>query len=101
MNTVAIGIGAFVLATLVEGLTEYVFADVQKVQPYLKYIALVLGVGAAIAYRVDILAALGLVSPIPFVGEIVSGLIIGRGSNYVNDIVTSFQQPKLPAPPQG
>lgn len=80
------------LATFVEGLTEYLFAQEGKVQPWLKYIALVLGVGAAVIYRVDLPATLGLTSGFVYANYVVSGLIIGRGSNYVNDIVTTFKQ---------
>lgn len=81
-----------ILAALVEGFTEYVFGFADRVKPYLKYIALVLGVGATLAYNIDILRDLaGLTSPIPYVGQIISGLIIGRGSNYLNDFVSAIR----------
>lgn len=79
--------GILLLAAFVEGLVEYLFAKQNGSQPVLKYVALGLGVVLAIAYNVDILAMAGLVSPIPLVGNVVSGIIIGRGSNYVNDVV--------------
>lgn len=91
MNIATYGVAVLLLATLVEGFTEYLFSDQPKAQPYLKYIALGLGVGVSLAYGVDILAGLGLVSPVPFVGQVISGLIIGRGSNYVNDFVSSLK----------
>jgi hydrogenase/urease accessory protein HupE len=79
------------LATFVEGLVEYLFGKVEKMKPVLSYIALFLGVALAVAYKVDIPAMLGLASDFGIVNFIVSGLIIGRGSNYANDIITSFQ----------
>lgn len=95
MNPLALGAGVLLLASLVEGFTEYAFGSIAKAQPFLKYIALVLGVMVAIAYKVDILAAgFGLTSFSPIVGWVVSGLILGRGSNYVNDLVTSFGKSK-------
>ena len=98
MQPVNLFLAAMVLATFIEGTVEYIFADRTNAQPYLKYIALALGVLVSLAYKLDILASLGIISPLPFVGSIVSGLIIGRGSNYVNDFVSSFQKPKpLPA----
>ncbi len=97
MNIASYGVAIFLLATLTEGFTEYLFSDVAKAKPYLKYIALAMGVGVSLAYRVDILAGLGLTTSVPYVGSIISGLIIGRGSNYVNDIVTSFQKPATPS----
>jgi len=86
-------IGIFFLATLIEGLIKYLFGEAKpsesgevKERGYLRYVSLVLGIGAAVAYRVDIPAMLGLVSSYSLVGFVVSGLIIGRGANYVNDI---------------
>ncbi len=79
------------LATFVEGTTEYLFGAYTKAQPYLAYIALFIGVLCSVAYKVDILAYLGLTTTIPYVGSIISGLIIGRGSNYINDIISKFQ----------
>ena len=79
-------IGILLLATLVEGTLTYIFGD-EGGKPWLRYISLGLGIVVAIAYQVDIPAMAGLVSPYPFVGAIVSGLVIGRGANYVNDIV--------------
>lgn len=77
------------LTTLVEGFTEYVFGFSETMKPFLKYIALVLGVAAALVYKVDILAQFaGLTTTFPYVGSIISGLIIGRGSNYLNDLVS-------------
>lgn len=84
--------GIFLLAFFVEGLVEYLFGKENGSQPALKYVALALGVGLAIAYNVDILAMAGLVSPVPLIGNIVSGIIIGRGSNYVNDFVSKLRK---------
>lgn len=86
-----IAAGIFFLAFFVEGLVEYLFAKDNGSQPTLKYIALALGVGLAIAYNVDLLALLGMTSIVPLVGNIVSGIIIGRGSNYVNDVVSKLK----------
>lgn len=80
-------IGILFLATFVEGLVEYLFAKENAAQPALKYVALALGVALSIAYNVDLLAIAGMTSAVPLVGNIVSGIVIGRGSNYVNDIV--------------
>lgn len=79
------------LATFTEGLTEYIFAGVEAAQPYLKYVALVFGVVLAVAYHIDIPAMLGLTASFGFVNFVVSGLIIGRGSNYVNDVITGIR----------
>lgn len=80
--------GITLLAVLIEGLVTYLFDKNDGVpRPWVRYVALGLGVVASIAYQVDIPALFGLVSPFPFVGYVFSGIIIGRGSNYVNDIL--------------
>lgn len=83
-------IGLLLLATLVESFSEYVFGKVEKMKPFIMYIALVLGVGVALAYKVDILAMFSLHAN-PYVGYVISGLIIGRGSNYLNDIISAVR----------
>lgn len=87
--------GIIFLAFFVEGLIEYLFAkeDGGK-QPALRYVALLVGVALATAYKVDILAMVGLTTTIPIIGYIVSGIIIGRGSNYVNDVTSMLRTKK-------
>jgi len=81
------------LTTLIEGFTEYVFGFSEKMKPFLKYIALALGVGATLVYKVDILSQFaGLTTTIPYAGSIISGLIIGRGSNYLNDLISLLRK---------
>lgn len=99
----------FVLAFLAETLTEY-FArpfikydslpgnepkNGQRIIPafVLRYIAAVVGIALAVAYRADILALLGLPAWAPWIGWIVTGLIIGRGSNYLHDLVDRWLAP--------
>lgn len=55
------------------------------VNPYL-YLSLALGVLLALVYRVDVLAAAGL-APATVVGIVTTGLLTGRGANYVHDFV--------------
>lgn len=87
-----IAIGIFFLATFIEGLTEYLFSGFNSAQRYLKYVALALGVICAIFYKIDLLASLaGLNGTTPIIGYIISGLIMGRGSNYLNDIISKLR----------
>lgn len=83
-------LGIVVLATFIEGLITYVFGESSEssTRPWVRYVALVVGIAAAIAYKIDILAMAGLTAAYPYVGYVVSGLVIGRGSNYVNDFVS-------------
>lgn len=87
--------GAFLLATFVEGLITYLFGKSEGQQgprEWIKYISMGMGVVMAMLYEVDILAATGLVAIHPLIGYAVSGLIIGRGSNYLNDFVSVFKK---------
>jgi len=84
--------GVFILAFFTEGLVEYLFAKKEVSQPVLKYVALAIGIGLAIAYNVDLLAGVGMVSIVPVIGNIVSGIVIGRGSNYANDFVQKLKK---------
>jgi len=78
------------LTTFVEGLVQFVFSPFAKLKNYLGYIALLFGMAIAVLYQVNIPSMLGITSSIPLVDFIVSGLVIGRGSNYVNDIISTF-----------
>jgi hypothetical protein len=104
--------GIFVLAFLAETLTEYLLspwlkpqapdetdkpavhmvgndddekAPIQLPRYTLRYAAALVGVVLCVVYAVDALALLGLSSGWPIVGYIVTGLVVGRGSNFVHD----------------
>jgi len=85
-------LGIVFLATFVEGFVEYLFANVETAKPYLMYIALALGVALSVAYQIDIPSTLGLTTNYGWVNWVFSGLIIGRGSNYVNDVVSMVRK---------
>ena len=109
LTTLAVLAGIFVLAFLAETLTEYFarpfirpdtlpgngHSERQWVIPayLLRYIAAVVGIALAIAYRADILGLLGLTAWAPWIGWVVTGLIIGRGSNYLHDMVDRWLAP--------
>lgn len=80
----------FLLAFLTETLVEYFFAGVfekYNVADYLKYLAAAVGVALCLGYKVDILLQLADLVPVhPVIGQVVTGIIVGRGSNYLNDL---------------
>ena len=82
-------IGIVFLATFVEGLITYLFGkqtEEMPPRPWLKFVSMALGIALSIAYSIDLLVMVGLESVFPMVGFVVSGVIIGRGANYLNDI---------------
>lgn len=80
------------LAVFLEGTLNYIVGE-HKENPrtWVKYVALVAGVGLAIGYKVDIPSMVGLPF-VPWLNYVLSGIAIGRGSNYLNDLVTSFKK---------
>jgi hypothetical protein len=43
-----------------------------------------------VVYQVNLLAYFDLVSPWPFVGWIITGVLIGRRSNFIHDFATRW-----------
>lgn len=84
----------FVLAVLVEGIITYFISDPDKKQPWLKYVSAALGVVVCVLYKVDLLGALGVMTDVPFVGSVLTGIIVSRGSNYINDFISKVRDPK-------
>jgi hypothetical protein len=91
------------LAFLVETLTEAVFGPLFDKLPVLTphkwalmYVALVVGVVGALVYNFDLLAVLsvtvGMEHPIEtgVFGMIITGLAIGKGSNYLHQFISKF-----------
>ncbi len=88
-------LGIVFLSVFLEGTLSYLVGDKPKYEasrPWIKYISLLAGVGLAIGYKIDIPTQLGLIATLPLLNYILSGIVIGRGSNYVNDIMTSFNK---------
>jgi hypothetical protein len=100
---------ALILAFLAEGLTEYFagpfFKWLARLAKFpelgdLRYIAALVGIGLAFAYRLDLLLAAGFQPSDPAIGHILTGLVIGRGSNYLHQFVDQFfPGHKAPDPP--
>lgn len=85
--------GILFLATFVEGMIQYFAGESTGATRYwLRYVSLIAGVCLAIAYKINIPELVGISSQVLFVDYIVSGVIVGRGSNYINDLVSHFRK---------
>lgn len=106
--------GILILATLVESLVEYLIRPLVKpwaapdpaAQPppsagpapeevdwrglLLRYVAASTGILLCYAFQVDLLAYAGLHSPYPWIGQVITGFIIGRGANFVHDFASRW-----------
>lgn len=78
----------FAFASLNESIIEYVFGSFKPLRPYLPLIALATAIFLSFTYQINIFASLlGISSNNPFLDFILSGFIISRGSNFLNDFV--------------
>ena len=81
----------FAFATLNESIIEYLVGSVKEIRPFLPLIALSTAVFLCFTYQINIFSMLlGLDSGNPFLDFLLSGFIISRGSNFVNDFVQKF-----------
>ena len=78
-----------------EGTVEYVlgtlFDKVAALTPFkwgLMYVSLAIGIFLAFYYALDVMAFLGL--PASPVGMVLTGVIIGRGANFVSNVWQRF-----------
>jgi hypothetical protein len=104
-------VSILILATLVEGLVEHLvkplffplIEEPDENEPQelihlespardilLRYVAAVTGI---LLYHADLLALAGLGSGLPFVGYAITGIVIGRGANYLHDLVSRWTLP--------
>lgn len=83
MNTLATIVSVVFLAAVTESIVEYAGRDIPaRLKPYF---AIVISVVVCVLYQADILSLLGLVSPMPFVGSVLTGLLSARGAGWLND----------------
>lgn len=78
-------------AVLVEGIITY-FNEffVSDDAPWQMILSLVLGTVVAIAYKFDLPKYLNMESNDPYIGCVLTGILISRGANYVYDLLTKI-----------
>lgn len=76
------------MAVLIEAIVTYVktFAIDKKIK-WQMIAAAVLSVGVCLAYSLDIPALVGIEGSVPYVGNVITGILISRGSNYIYDLL--------------
>ena len=52
--------------------------------------SIALGVVIAVAYKLDLPAHFNLESQIPYVGCVLTGILLSRGSNYIFDLLNKL-----------
>lgn len=83
-------------AVLIEAVVSAIAGVVEAVQTrtldasYKPLAALVVGIGVSVLYQLDLFAGVGLVTGVPYVGAVLSGVILSRGAGYVYDVIASL-----------
>lgn len=85
------------VAVLIEGLVEYgktiadMFDSGEKRIALIQVITIVIGIGLAFAFDADMFIPLGLTVN-HYIGMILTGIVMSRGSNYVSDLIGKLGQ---------
>ena len=83
--------GIVTFAVLIEGIITYTNQFlVQESFCWQMVLSLVLGIIVAVAYKLDLPLYFNLESDIPYVGCILTGILLSRGSNYVFDLIAKI-----------
>lgn len=81
-----------IIAILVEAIWENLKMIYNKKKLNLNRIgSLVLGMMICVVFRIDIFPIVGLSATIPFIGSILTGIIVSRGANFVNDLFSKLK----------
>lgn len=80
------------LAILIEAvLGSWKDVFVSKKVVWFKVAALALGVLVCVGANIDLFEAVGAPMMFPYVGSVLSGMIAGRGSNYVYELMKTIR----------
>lgn len=77
-----------ILAILVEAVITYV-TEIKSIKSHLVS-SLLLGIAVSVLYKIDLPATLSITSEVPYVGSVLTGVIMARGSNYIYDLIGRF-----------
>lgn len=58
------------------------------------FLSILVGVAVAFAYDLDIPKCFEINSSVPFFGNILTGILISRGSNYIHDVISAISDLK-------
>lgn len=78
-------------AIFIEGTVEYIKLAIEKKIYWEVIVAFAIGLAFCFGYRLDFVKAiLGIEPAVPFLGNIVSAVVVARGSNYMFDLIGKF-----------
>ena len=74
-------------AIVIEAIIEYFNAAFFKTFNPHYILSIVFGSIFSILYELDLLAILGLETPVPYAGMVFTGILLSRGSNYITHFI--------------
>ena len=78
---------------LVESMVTYINSFFVVGEPhYQMVLSLMFGIFIAVAYKIDLLKLADIESEMPYIGSILTGVLISRGSNYIYDLMSKILQ---------
>lgn len=82
------------LATVNEALTEYLFSDIPAFEKHIKKLSMLVGIGIAVLFGIDLFPLLGLTPVYPIASTVLTGVLISRGSNIINTLIELVKKVK-------
>ena len=86
---------AVVIEALIEVFKGMVPASITVATVAWPIVAAVLGVLLCIAANVDLLATAGLNIAVPYMGSVMTGILISRGASFIHDVWNRITENKL------
>lgn len=84
-----------IVAILVEAIWENIKMVYQKGKLLISRIgSLVISILICVVANVDIFPVVGVSMSIPFIGSILTGIVVSRGANFVNDLFSKLKEVK-------
>ena len=81
------------ICILVESMVTYINSFFVVGEPhYQMVLSLIFGIFISVAYKIDLLKLADIESEIPYIGSILTGILISRGSNYIYDLMSKILQ---------
>jgi len=81
-------LSSFLFAAIaIEGIIFYIKTAFERNMPKSCVASIILGVFVAINFDIDVFEYAHLLSMVPFIGNILTGILLSRGSNYFFDLI--------------
>jgi len=87
--------GLMAVSILIEALWQILKQAIQPLNPppYIDSLGtLILGIGICVLAGIDLFSNVGITLAVPYVGQILTGIITSRGSNFTHDLISALYE---------